>query len=102
MSVSCTSRILKEYKTTKADCMWPETTHGPKDVGTLPVCGGVVHVKIQAVDEPDWGGHYATMKFEATCSKCKSPFWPGRIALEERITAWDGFDITDLLEGINL
>ena len=92
----CQSRILKEYKTTKADMMWPETVYGPNDVGTLPTCGGDVTVKARAVDEPDWGGSSASLKLEWTCTRCKHAFLPGRIEADRGL--WDGLDVTRLFE----
>ena len=96
--MKCESRILKEYKTTKADMMWPETRYGPNDTGTLPVCGGDVKVILKAVDEPYFGGCSSRLELNATCSKCKWPFWPGRIQLDQKMTMGE-LDITELLEG---
>ena len=77
--------------------MWPESTYGPVDVGTLPECGGDVTVKLRAVAEPDWGGSYPKMDIAATCSKCKHPYWQGRIAWEAEVLNWEGWDVTHLL-----
>ena len=96
--MKCQSRIIREYKTSKADCKWPECSSGPTDVGTLPVCGGDVTVIVRAVDEPDWGGHSAVLNIKATCSRCKFPFWPKRITWEANVLSWDGWDVTSLLE----
>ena len=95
--MKCTSRILKEYKTKKADCMWPETVYGPSDVGTLEVCGGNVVVEVAATDEPEYGGHYATLGMKASCSRCKHPYFPGRIKIESEVNN-NYWDITSLLE----
>ena len=97
----CQSRILKEYKPARADCMWPECTYGPVDVGTLPECGGNVTVKVRCVNEPEWGGTSARMEIQATCTKCMHPWWPGRIAWEAEVLNWDGWDVTSILERWN-
>ena len=94
----CQARIIKEYKSRKADCMWPESVYGPNDVGTLPLCGGAVNVRVKAVAEPDWGGTYPKIEIDAKCSKCNWPWWPGRIAWENAVMDWAGWDITTLLE----
>lgn len=99
--MKCQSRILKEYKMKKADCIWPETVYGPTDTGTLPVCGGDVTVKIRAVAEPDWGGTYPKIEIEAICTKCTHPWWLGRIDWESKVLHWDGWDVTALLEHIS-
>ena len=96
--MTCQARIIKEYKTKKADCMWPESSYGPTDVGTLPICGGNVVVTLQAIQEPDWGGSYPKINIEAICTKCKCPWWPGRIAWEKEVL-YDCWDITKLLDG---
>ena len=93
----CSSRILREFKVAKADCMWPESVYGPVDTGDWPLCGGDVTVKVRCVNEPDWGGTYAKMEIDAQCSKCKHPYWPGRIAWEAKVMNWDGWDVTHLM-----
>ena len=97
-TMKCESRILKEYKTKKTDCQWPETYYGPTDVGTLPVCGGDVTVKLRAIAEPDWGGSHPVMEVDAVCTKCKYPWWPGKVEFDNRVAHYDGFDITSYLE----
>ena len=97
--MKCESRVLKEYKTKKVDCTWPENANGPSnDVGNLPVCGGEVFVFVNAIDEPYHGGHSAKLELDVQCSKCKWPFWPGRIQLEQDVQSWDGWNITKYLE----
>ena len=76
--------------------MWPESTYGPNDVGTLPICDGDVKIIVRSVNEPDWGGTYATTELEATCSRCKQPYFPGRIDLDYKVKG--DWDITSLLE----
>ena len=93
----CQSRILKDYKIAKADCMWPESIYGPTDVGTLPVCNGEVTIKIKSYSEPSCCGRGDGIELEATCSRCKHPWFPKRFELEQRITNHDGFDITEYL-----
>ena len=93
----CQAHILREFKTVKADCMWPQTVYGPNGCGTLPVCGGDVTVKVKAVDEPEYGGHYAKLEIEFTCTRCKHPWLPNRIEIEGSL--WDGIDITRLFDG---
>ena len=78
--------------------MWPEALDGPTDVGALPICGGDVTVLAQANQLPDWGGTYARLELEATCSRCRMPWWPGRIQLEQDMAHYNGWDITKLLE----
>ena len=99
--MKCTARILKEYKKAKADSMWPESIYGPTDVGTLPICGGDITVKIK-VDSSDCPccGSSPTLDLQAVCTKCKHPFWSGRIQLEQAIENWSGWDITSLLEDL--
>ena len=96
--MKCQSRIIKEYKSTKADCMWPEDKYGPNEQKGLSICNGDINIRIKAVEEPEWGGHTTELKLEATCIKCKHPWWPGRIQLETDIANWEGWDITSLLE----
>ena len=96
--MKCQARILKTYKTKKADGMWPESTYGPNDVGTLPICGGDVRVVVKAENMPDWGGTYAQMEIDASCTKCTHPWWPGRIAWENQVLDYKGWDVTKFLE----
>ena len=95
--MKCTSRILKEYKTKKADCMWPETVYGPSDVDTLPVCGGNLKISIEAQDEATYGGHYATLRLEVICSRCKHGYFPNLITFQQEVEM-NNYDITALLE----
>lgn len=95
--MKCQARILRDYKTTKADCMWPETQYGPSDVGTLLVCGGEVTVKASAVNEPEWGGSYARLEISCVCSRCKHPYFKGRLTLDHQTE----IDITLLFETFN-
>lgn len=84
--MKCQSHILRTYKTRKAEPIWPETTHGPNlDAQRYPVCGGNVTVKVKVVNEPEWGGNYAKMELEWTCTNCKMPWVPSRFELERAI-----------------
>jgi hypothetical protein len=81
--IRCRSKIYKEYKTRKADCVWPNCANPliggkPLDVDSLPVCGGNITLTIKAVDEPDYhSGHYAVLQVTATCSRCRAGYFPG-------------------------
>jgi hypothetical protein len=80
----CRSRILKDYKSRKADCVWPRYLAEHPEKGPLSECGGEITVVVKAVDEPDYhSDHYADLKIELTCSRCKFPFVPG-VSGEER------------------
>jgi len=92
--MKCKAHIIKEFKSTKHDSMWPMTQYGVNDVGSLPVCGGNVIVSVRAVNEPDWGGMLARLEIKSTCSKCKWPYFDGRIGLEHEVE----LDITQLFE----
>jgi hypothetical protein len=78
--MKCESRITKEYETRKAVSYWPRVCpsgvwiDNPNAVGE--VCGGDVTIILKAVDEPDWGGHYATLEIERTCTRCRWPWVP--------------------------
>ena len=101
--MKCQARIIKEHKSAKADVQWPESVYGPvalESYDKLPICGGDVLVKLRSVSEPDWGGTYSKLEIEATCNKCKHPWWPRRIAWENEVLDWDGWDVTSLLEGL--
>lgn len=96
--MKCQARITKEYKTTKADCMWPESVYGPVDTGTLPVCGGDVTIVIKVesdgcccCDGPP------RLAIDDACTKCKHPYWQDKIEWIRKVNAQDGFDITELL-----
>lgn len=86
MTLKCQSRIVKTFKTKKAECRWPEIPGGLQDnfklipnpdAADLPVCGGDVTITVDAIDEPDWGGTYAKLDVKATCSRCRQPYFPG-------------------------
>jgi hypothetical protein len=74
---TCQSHILKEYKTKKADCMWPESNYGPTDVGTLPVCGGSIKAELEVDHEGGYGWCNVRPTIKLTCSKCQHPYIPG-------------------------
>lgn len=103
--MKCQSRIWKEYKSRKADPVWPETHDGPitvvhgttKLITELPICGGDVVVTLVAANEPYMGGTYASLEAKFTCSRCKLPWIPKRFAIEG--AAIEGvFDLTPYLE----
>lgn len=84
--MKCEARILRENKVKKHWSVWPETNYGPVSpdnvieghrFGDLPVCGGDVDAKVEAVDEPYWGGCSAQLQVTLTCSRCQSPYIPG-------------------------
>ena len=78
--------------------MWPESHYGPTDCGTLPVCDGILQLKVRAYNEPDCCGRGSGLELEAYCSRCKHPWFPGRFELEKRLQNWNGWDITDFFE----
>lgn len=38
--------------------------------------GDVACAKVQAIDEPEWGGHSAKLEVEYACGKCGNTFFP--------------------------
>lgn len=47
-----------------------------KEGDVLEVCDGNVGVTVKAVDEPDWGGTYASFEIEYKCDKCGGSYYP--------------------------
>ena len=82
---TCESRILKEYKSKKADSMWPESLYGPSDVGTLPICGGRLAITVGTNNDGDGcrccnGPDRIVIKL--VCSRCQWPYIPGRLQFD--------------------
>ena len=82
---TCEARILKEYPSKKADSMWPESTYGPNDVGTLPICGGRLTITV-GVEDTDYGCHSCSgpgrVVIKLVCSRCQWPYIPGRLKFD--------------------
>lgn len=82
--LKCESRIIREYKTLKADPLWPRCVYGDAPAEELEkypeVCGGDVTTVLVAKDEPDWGCTYAKLELEMTCSRCKAPYVSGLLS----------------------
>lgn len=77
--MKCQARIVREYKTKKADVVWPECLGGPVPEHLVhPVCGGDVKADVCV---PYSGcaccGDSPEVKVELTCSRCKNPYIPG-------------------------
>ena len=83
---TCESRIVKEYKTRKADCMWPDSLYG-RDVSAdpYPICGGALTITVK-VDDDGGDCHCCSgpgrIVIELTCTKCKYPYIPGRLKFD--------------------
>ncbi len=75
-------KMYGKKKPVRKPCMWATPYHqfvegwtqktiedreGP---GDIEICDGELSVKIEAVDEPDWGGHSARLEVEIKCKKC--------------------------------
>jgi hypothetical protein len=99
--MKCQARIMREYKKKRADSLWPEYHTGQPSqwLDQYPeVCGGDVTVQIKA----GWSGSCACsgsseLELEASCSRCASPYWPGRYELQGRISRGE-INITEWLE----
>jgi hypothetical protein len=98
----CQARIQKEYKTRKADVIWPETYDGqpsPSLKDYPEVCNGHVSVSLKA----DFSSgncrcdSYPELQVIATCTRCANPFWPGKYALEAQAMAGE-LNITDWID----
>lgn len=93
--LKCQSRILKTYHKAKADPVWPFIQAAtfekiPDSIAEdLEVCGGNVSIDVSAVDEPDWGGTYATLEVKTTCTRCKTPY--------VGVARWDLQKVSDLV-----
>lgn len=79
--MQCQARIVREYKTRKADVRWPETVYGPvmdAEIHTLPVCGGDVTLKVEIEHSGcSCCSGPGQIVIVATCSRCKHPYVPG-------------------------
>lgn len=100
--MKCQARIVKTYKTKKANCVWPETVYGPVPEESLEwkeVCGGDLTAKVRAVDDPYYGGSSADLELEVECSRCRAGYFPGIFSLMTEVSSSDNsFNITPLLE----
>lgn len=85
--VKCTARIVKTYKTKKADVVWPETVYGKTELeyevlpgvrlDSLEVCGGEITLRVRAGTDgcPCCSGT-TQLEVEVTCTRCKVPYFP--------------------------
>jgi hypothetical protein len=94
----CQARIVKEFKSRKADVCWSECASGPcpDNVTKYPECGGNLTVKIVNENEPYYGGTDTVMRVHTVCTRCKMPYFDG--ILKMRYIPPDGFDLTPYLE----
>jgi len=76
--IKCQSHIVKEFKTRKALCVWPNYQHFSK---YPEICGGDVVIKVNLENEPHWGGTSAALEVTATCSRCRHPYFDGFMEL---------------------
>jgi len=109
MGVKCESIILREYKKAKADVAWPmcrpsgiwektpdTSPHWKGKLSEKERCGGDVTITVRAVNEPYYGGTSAQLEIEATCSRCRDPYYKGIQYVHN--SEIDGYlDITALL-----
>ena len=42
----------------------------------MEVCDGEIKAKVDAVEEPEWGGTYTSLEINYTCNKCKCSYFP--------------------------
>lgn len=63
------------------------------------VCNGDIDIVIRAVDEPDWGGCYAALEIEYTCSRCNYPFTEWNLVLD-KVKSGNSINFNALLKEI--
>lgn len=73
------------------DHNWGDHPYKPNQLGleegeTIEVCDGNIAVKVRAVDEPDWGDHYARFYIEYECDKCGMTHFPELPRDEEEVS----------------
>lgn len=78
---TCQARIVDEYKTRKADSVWPVAAYGGEaDPLSLPECGGNLTLETLLGDDggcsdPECcGGANYHVALELTCSRCQYPY----------------------------
>src|SRR3972149_5403610 len=54
----------------------------------MELCDGEIIVSIRAVDEPDWGGSYATLELSYKCNKCGNCCFPELPQTPEEISSF--------------
>lgn len=100
--MKCQAIILKEYATKKADVFSPfyrpseDWIPNPDAIGE--VCGGDVTATIEIEYEPYFGGSDATITVNEVCSRCKSPWYLGKLYLEK--VRYDTINIGDLIASV--
>lgn len=102
---TCQSRIVDEYKTRKADSVWPHYDDDPNKSVNLeyPECGGTLTLKVELGDDgscgdPDCCGYPSYhIALELTCSRCKFPYHK---AIGSNYSGFSGEDkINEILKG---
>lgn len=84
--MTCMSDITREFKTRKAECVWPvydgaiQPSYQYKNA-----CFGRVTATLKAVDEPYFGGTSAELHIEWTCSRCTMPFVEKRLEIDAMV-----------------
>lgn len=80
--MKCQNLIPKNKKPTQYNTYYldhledKELYYSKTDLSNHKVCGGKIKAEIKAIDEPTWGGSYASLEIKYTCEKCKSVFHP--------------------------
>jgi len=81
--IRCKSRIVRTFKTRKAEAIWPETVHGPQKPDLLEKypeeCGGEIHIGVEILGGGGCCCSYETpsIEMEVRCSKCNCPYFEG-------------------------
>jgi len=95
--MKCQARIIKRYKTTRAECVWPKYPN----FKNLPKCDGDIAVIIKAVDEAVWGDTYARLKIDFECSNCKHGYIEGMNSINESL--WNNkITLQQILDALNI
>lgn len=70
--------------------------HQPELFTGTEECGGKIVASIQAIDEPYYGGHSATLEVEYKCQRCKNQHFPDLPSDSEGLSKWLT-EVVDLL-----
>lgn len=102
--MKCQSRIVKTYKTAKAESMWPVSIYGPNPaIDQYPeVCDGDVTVRVIIEHDGDCACCGTTaLAVTFTCTRCQQPYVPGRLELDDYVRSLrvvdKGLDLVEAL-----
>lgn len=91
--MNCQARIMKEFKTRKADSAHPNF----KDFDKYAPCNGEITITALVKSVADWGSTDYILAVEIDCSRCKYPYVENWNEFRHQVAMAQKLDVTTVL-----